>query len=217
MQRAHSAFAEDCTISVGTPQVPLRTVSTRVPGLRPVRTSETSTPAAISRARVASMSATRQLRPHSLSWRRRRAGLARPVHDLDDEVAAAEEHQLAPIRVRAVERHVEPEPRAVERGGALGIGGRDHDMIERGDRRRARSRPSAGARWPAPGKTSARRASASVAARVRFQRSVAPEIAYRGSRPRRSVPASARGDRAGDASCAMSWCESRCWQVPRPA
>ena len=49
------------------PQVPLRTLITRVPGLRPVRTSETSTPAAISRARAASMSATRQLRPHSRS------------------------------------------------------------------------------------------------------------------------------------------------------
>ena len=49
------------------PQVLLRTVSTRVPGLRPVRTSDTSTPAAASRARVASASATRQLRPHSRS------------------------------------------------------------------------------------------------------------------------------------------------------
>jgi hypothetical protein len=32
------------TSSVGMPQVPLRTVSTRVPGLRPVRTSDTSMP-----------------------------------------------------------------------------------------------------------------------------------------------------------------------------
>ncbi len=41
------------------------------------------------------------------------------AHHLDDEVAATEEHQLAPILVRAVERQVEPEPRAIERGGAL--------------------------------------------------------------------------------------------------
>ena len=41
-----SGFAAvGCTSSVGTPQVPLRTVITLVPGLRPVRTSETSTPA----------------------------------------------------------------------------------------------------------------------------------------------------------------------------
>ena len=51
------------TSNVGMPQVPLRTVSTRVPGLRPVRTSETSRPAETSRARVASASATRQLSP----------------------------------------------------------------------------------------------------------------------------------------------------------
>src|SRR5690349_8407555 len=37
----------------------------------------------------------------------------RPVHDLDDEIAAPEEHQPAPVLMRAVERHVEPEPRAV--------------------------------------------------------------------------------------------------------
>jgi hypothetical protein len=36
---------DGCTNSVGTLQVPLRTVMTRVPGLRPVRISETSTPA----------------------------------------------------------------------------------------------------------------------------------------------------------------------------
>ena len=40
-----SVPADGCTSSVGTPHVPLRTVITRVPGLRPVRTSETSTPA----------------------------------------------------------------------------------------------------------------------------------------------------------------------------
>jgi cytochrome P450 len=63
----HSARAVRSTSNVGTPQLPLRNVSTRVPGLRPVRTSDTSTPAVASRARVASMSATRQLRPQSRS------------------------------------------------------------------------------------------------------------------------------------------------------
>ena len=96
------------TSSVGTPQVPFRTVITRVPGLRPVRTSETSTPAATSRARVASMSATRQLSAPEPVASRVASLLARPVHDLDDEIAAAEEHQPAPVRMRAVERHVEP-------------------------------------------------------------------------------------------------------------
>ena len=41
------------------PQVPPRTLATRVPGLRPARTSETSMPAAKSRARVADIDATR--------------------------------------------------------------------------------------------------------------------------------------------------------------
>ena len=62
------AFAVRSTSSVWMPQVPSRTLSTLVPGLRPVRTSDTSIPAAASRARVASMSATRQLNPHNLSW-----------------------------------------------------------------------------------------------------------------------------------------------------
>ena len=95
------------TSSVGMPQVSPRTVATRVPGLRPVRTSDTSTPADTSRARVASMSATRQLMPQSRS-RASSASCVRPVHRLDNEIAAAEEHQPAPIRMRAVERHVEP-------------------------------------------------------------------------------------------------------------
>ena len=60
---------EGCTSRVGTPQVLLRTVITRVPGLRPGRTSETSMPAAASRARVASASATRQLMPQAV-WKR---------------------------------------------------------------------------------------------------------------------------------------------------
>ena len=53
--------------SVGTPQVPSFTLITRVPGLRPGRTSETSTPAATSRARAASASGTRQDSPQSRS------------------------------------------------------------------------------------------------------------------------------------------------------
>ncbi len=53
--------------SVGTPQVPSFTLSTRVPGFRPARTSETSTPAAASRSRAASASGTRQDSPQSRS------------------------------------------------------------------------------------------------------------------------------------------------------
>src|SRR5258706_4809803 len=45
----------------------------------------------------------------------------RPGHDFDNEIAAAEEHQPAPIRMRTVQRHVQPEPRTVERGCALRI------------------------------------------------------------------------------------------------
>ena len=41
-----------------------------------------------------------------------------------------------PIPDGTVQRHVEPEPRAVERGRPFRIGGRDHDMVQRGDRRR---------------------------------------------------------------------------------
>jgi hypothetical protein len=60
----------------------------------------------------------------------------RPAHHLDNEVAAAEEHQMPPILMGAVERHVEPEPRPIERSGTLGILGGDHDMVEPDDRRR---------------------------------------------------------------------------------
>src|SRR5947209_11744044 len=66
-----------------------------------------------------------------------------PAHDLDDEIAATEEHQLAPIGMRPVERHVEAKPCAVQRGCALAVRGRDYDMIKRGDwcgRRRHRAR-----------------------------------------------------------------------------
>ena len=93
----HDGRAVRSTSSVGMPQVPLRTVSTRVPGLRPGRTSDTSTPAETSRARVASMSATRQLMPHSRSCRLSAARDPGPVHDFDNEFAAAKEHQAAPI------------------------------------------------------------------------------------------------------------------------
>ena len=55
-----SAFAVRSNSSVWMPQVPLRRLITRVPGLRPTRTSVVSIPAAISRSRAASMSATRQ-------------------------------------------------------------------------------------------------------------------------------------------------------------
>ena len=151
---------------------------TRVPGLRPVRTSETSTPAASSRARVASMSATRQLRPHSLSWVWSPPATGR-LHDLDDEIAAAEEHQLAPILMRAVERHVEPEPRAIERGGALRILGRDHDMIERRDRPTADVATERGRSLASSRKNIRTPRVSSVAARVRFHDRVAPETESR--------------------------------------
>ena len=144
--------------SVWMPQVPLRTLITRVPGLRPARTSETSTPAATSRARVASTSATRQLRPHNLSWAWSAPATGR-VHHLDDEIAAAEEHQ-APFLMRAVERHVEAEPRAIECRGPLRILGGDHDVVEPQDRcggGRGRTRAFASR---VRGKTSARPASA---------------------------------------------------------
>jgi hypothetical protein len=42
------------------------------------------------------------------------------VRDLDNHVAAAEEHQPAPIRMRAIKRHVEAEPGAIEGGGPFG-------------------------------------------------------------------------------------------------
>ena len=56
-----------------------------------------------------------------------------PVHDFDDEIATAEKHQPAPVLMRTVERHVEPETRAIECGGTLRIFGRNHHVIQRGD------------------------------------------------------------------------------------
>ena len=131
------ALAAGSSNSVFTPQVPSRTLITRVPGLRPARTSETSIPARTSRARAASISATRQLNPHNRS-RDRVAISARPLHQFDDQVATAKEHQPAPIRMRSVERHIEAEPRTIQRRGALGIFGRDDDMIEPRHRRVSR-------------------------------------------------------------------------------
>jgi len=63
----HPSRGVRCRNSVCTPQVALRTLITRVPGLRPMRTSDTSMPASIKRDRAASMSPTRQLNPQSLS------------------------------------------------------------------------------------------------------------------------------------------------------
>jgi len=65
----------------------------------------------------------------------------RTLYQFDDQVAAAEKHQPAPVRMRAVERHIEAKPRTVKRRGAFGIIGRDDDVIEpqnwrRRDRRR---------------------------------------------------------------------------------
>ena len=62
-----TGFGERSSSTVWIPQVPFLTVMIRVPGLRPLRTSLTSSPPAIRRARVASMSATRQLRPQRRS------------------------------------------------------------------------------------------------------------------------------------------------------
>ena len=107
---ADQARVARSSISVRTPQVPSRTVITRVPGLRPARTSETSSPAAASRARVASISATLQLKPQQLIG----AALgkrSRPANQFHNKIAAAEEHQVAPVLVRAIERHVESQSR----------------------------------------------------------------------------------------------------------
>src|SRR5438552_8772105 len=43
----------------------------------------------------------------------------RPVHDFYDETAAPEKHLPAPVLMRAVERHVELETRAIECGGTF--------------------------------------------------------------------------------------------------
>ena len=161
------------------------------------------------------MSATRQQMPPELVLRRVRR-LARPVRDLDDEVAAAEEHQPAPIRMRAIERHVEPEPRAIERRGPFGIRRRDHDMVHRRDRRRTPFDPRADAPCRARGRTAARHAW------PRLRRGCASTTAsrrrpHRGFRPRQPAPASASADRACDASWRCHRFESRCSPAPRPA
>src|SRR4051812_1686017 len=63
------------------------------------------------------------------------------LYGFNNQIAATEEHQPAPVRMRTVQRHVEPEPRAVKGRGALGIASRDDDVIHRGDRRlRSRGR-----------------------------------------------------------------------------
>ena len=79
----HGFPADGCTSRVGTPQVPLRTVITRVPGLRPVRTSETSTPAG-DQPRMGRVDVGDAPAHAPQPVLRRIRLLARPVRDLDD-------------------------------------------------------------------------------------------------------------------------------------
>ena len=96
-------------------------------------------------------------------------------------------------------RHVEPEPRAIQRRGAFGIAGRDHDMVHRGDRgdlgahrQRALLRQFE-EEHPHPARGIGRRARSAATTAWRPMR-------RRGFRPRRPVRASAPAGRAGDAS-----------------
>ena len=200
--------------SVWTPQVPSRTLITRVPGLRPARTSETPTPAAASRVRAASMSATRQAQSPQFVMDLVAAG-DRPLHHLDDQIAAAEEHQLAPVhgasgrapyRGRAA-RHRAPPPAPGPRWKPR----RDRDP----ESAPPTLRPNAGAPAPVRGKTSARPASdRSPRGCVSSARSQPrPD---RGSRLRPPGPASARHDRACDAFSRCRRRGNRCWRAPRP-
>ena len=157
---------------------------------------------------------TRQLMPYSLSCAGFDGG-SRALHGFDNQIAAAEEHQPAPVRMRTVQRHVEPEPRAVKGRGALGIAGRDdhviHAVIGASAVAAERGRSLASSR-----KNSRTPRVASVAARVRFHDSVAPErIAAFGLGNRFRLQRQAGP--AGDASARYRLCESRCWPAPRPA
>jgi len=161
---------------------------------------------------VASTSATRQLRP-TIIVSLIRAG-DRPVYQFDDEIAAAEKHQPPPFPVRAVQRHVEAQSRAIEGGRTLGILGRDDDMVERRDRRFAVTAERG--RSPLSSRKNIRTPRvSSVAARVRFQRNKAPE-------PTSWLSTSATGSgfsaRRSSRRCilAMSRPESRCWQPLAP-
>ena len=142
--------------------------------------------------------------------------LARPVRHLDDQVAAAEKHQPAPVGMRAVERHVEAKPGAVERGGMLGIGCRDHDVVHRRDRRRRgphRERAFAGQfekEHPHAARGRGRRTGS-------FPRQASRHWRHRGFRRPRPAPASASAAPACDASWRCRRCGSKGSPVPRPA
>ena len=85
---SQSPESAGCRIRVGTPQVPSRTLKTRVPGLRPSRTSETSKPDASRRARARLASRTRKERPQSWSRSELRTGFSSASPLSGDECAA---------------------------------------------------------------------------------------------------------------------------------
>ncbi len=141
--------------------------------------------------------------------------LAGPVRHLDDEIAATEEHQPAPFRMRAVERHVEPEPRAIERGGTFrsAVATTTWSIAVIGA---AAVGAESGRSFASSRKNSRTPRVTSVAARVRFH-DKARRSPHRGFRPPQSVRASAPADRACDASGRCRRFENKCLRAPRPA
>ena len=123
------------------------------------------------------------------------------VGQLHDQIPAAEEHEpRAPRGIRPVEAHVEPEARAVERGGPLGIGRADHHVVEAGDPARAGGRRGGrgASRWIRKTRTPW---VAAVAARVRRQRRRAPVA-------RSTLSAAATGSGSRPSRVSRRWARS---------
>ena len=126
--------AAGSTNSVGTPSVLFLTVNTRVPGLRPGRISLTSKFEDLRRVLAASMFWTRQERPQSLSGLSDGSSLRLCTTSTMRSPARKNINRAPHFRLRAVETHVEAEPGAVERGGAVRMRRADDDVVEAGDR-----------------------------------------------------------------------------------
>ena len=204
--------------SVGTPQVPSFTLITRVPGLRPGRTSETSTPAAASRARAASASGTRHESPQSRSSLAGSAG--ERLRELDRDAAHAQEHEPhPPVREAAIEREPQAEAIAIERDRGLGVRRLHHRVIDPADHRIGGPTGAASGRRsgePCSIANSSTPRVRSIGRSALRQRRISPESASR-PRPGATGAARARARRAPHARPPCRGSRTRARAAPLPA
>ena len=123
-------------IKVGTLQVPSRTVKTRVPGRRPLRTFETSRPSRSRRARAASASSTRQVRPQSRSRPDTGSSLPSPspascpASSMTASPSRNMQSRTPQSGKLPIEQHSQTENARVEIAGSVDIARADDQVVE---------------------------------------------------------------------------------------